>query len=260
MSPGTDRYRPGVPGSIATAPPFHADLARSVRLFRAFRAEQSDPERFYVELARDSVRQISSYVDLAGKTVLDVGGGPGFFRAAFEDAGCRYVALDPDAGELSSVGTPGPGTVLGSGLQLPVRSGSVDVCYSSNVLEHVSPPWELAEELVRVTKQGGLVYLSYTVWAGPWGGHETSPWHWFGGERAARRYERRQGHPPKNLFGTSLFAVTVVEGLKWSQRCPRVEVLAAIPRYAPAWARWPVRVPLMREVVTWNLLLVLRRR
>jgi hypothetical protein len=38
-----------------------------------------------------------------------------------------------------------------------------------------------------------------------------------------------------------------------------VEVVAALPRYYPDWMRWLIEVPALRELVTWNLLLVLRR-
>lgn len=64
-----------------------ATLGRSWRLFRAFQVEQSDPDRFYSLLANDSVRQLSSWTPLAGKIVLDVGGGPGYFATAFRGAG-----------------------------------------------------------------------------------------------------------------------------------------------------------------------------
>ncbi len=243
-------------------PACRADLARSVRLFGHFRVEQSDPARFYGALAADSVAQLSTWAALDGATVLDVGGGPGYFRDAFTSAGARYVALDADAGELSGLGSPDGETVLGSGMRLPFRDGCVDVCYSSNVLEHVPEPWRMAEEMLRVTRPGGVVFLSYTVWWGPWGGHETSPWHFLGGARARRRYRRQHGHEPKNRFGESLFAVTVADGLAWASRAgdrPGVEVLATLPRYHPWWARWLVRVPVLRELLTWNLVLVLRR-
>ena len=81
--------------------------------------------------------------------------------------------------------------VRASGIALPFDDDSVDVCLSSNVAEHVSQPWRLGREMLRVTKPGGLVVLSYTVWLGPFGGHETGLWHYLGGERAARRYTRR---------------------------------------------------------------------
>ena len=125
--------------------------------------------------------------------MLDVGGGPGYFRSAFEGAGATYFALDADVGELAGLGEISTRTVIGSGMQLPFGDRSFDVCYSSNVLEHVPDPWLMADEMVRVTRPGGTIFLSYTVWFGPHGGHETAPWHYLGGRRARRRYRRRHG-------------------------------------------------------------------
>lgn len=248
-----------IPSPVTTVR-WTADLGRAVRLFRAFGLEQTDPDHFYGTLAADSVGQLSSYVDLRGARMLDVGGGPGYFADAFRGAGATYYAIDSDLGELSGRGEPVPGTVLGSGMALPIGDGEIDVCFSSNVLEHVPDPWLMADEMVRVTKPGGTIFLSYTGWWGPHGGHETAPWHFLGGHRAARRYERRQGKPPKNKFGESLFPITVAGGLRWARSCGDAELVAAFPRYHPRWAYGVLAVPGVREFATWNLVLVLRRR
>lgn len=237
-----------------------ATLARSVTLFRAFLQEQTDPDHFYGTLARDSVQQLSEHVGLDGVTILDVGGGPGYFADAFRGAGATYVGLEPDAGEMVARGAPEPGTVRASGEALPVRTAAVDVCYSSNVLEHVRSPWSMTAEMVRVTRPGGTVFLSFTPWWSPWGGHETAPWHYLGGTWARRRYVRKHGSEPKNRYGESLFAVSVGSALRWARRCPDVDVVAVLPRYHPWWARWVVAVPGLREVVSWNLVVVMRRR
>jgi SAM-dependent methyltransferase len=236
-----------------------ATLARSVALFRAFLREQSDPDLFYGVLAGDSVRQLVEFVDLDGATVLDVGGGPGYFADAFRGAGATYVGLEPDAGELTARGEAEPGTLRASGEALPVRTGAVDVCYSSNVLEHVRSPWSMTAEMVRVTRPGGTVFLSFTPWLSPWGGHETAPWHYLGGHRARRRYRRLHGREPKNRFGESLFRVSAGAALRWARRCPDADVVAVFPRYHPWWASWVVAVPGLREIVSWNLVIVLRR-
>lgn len=248
---------------VGTWPRHRADsratLGRSVDLFRAFQVEQTDPNRFYRALADDSVRQVGLHAELLGARVVDVGGGPGFFSAAFDRVGATYVPVDVDAGEMRLHGRePGPLTVQGSGMALPFKTGSVDVCYSSNVLEHVPRPWAMADEMVRVTRPGGVVVISYTLWFGPWGGHETSPWHYLGGARAARRYAKRHGHEPKNVFGVSLFRVTAADGLRWARSQSDAVLLAAVPRYLPWWASAVVRIPGLRELVTWNLLLVMR--
>ena len=236
-----------------------ATLSRSRALFAAFRVEQSDPDRFYRELAADSARQVGVYAEMAGSSLLDVGGGPGFFADAFQSAGACYIPIDVDAGEMRLHGRePGPRTVLGSGMALPFRTSALDIAYSSNVLEHVPDPWTMADEMVRVVRPGGTVFLSYTLWFGPWGGHETSPWHYLGGRRAADRYARQVGHRPKNDFGVSMFPVTASAGLRWARGHPDAQVVAAVPRYLPAWSAPVLRVPGLREVLTWNLLLVLR--
>jgi len=233
-----------------------ADLRRSITLFRAFLREQSDPERFYSTLAADSVRQLSSWVGLAGARVLDVGGGPGYFGRAFAAAGARYVgvelAVETDmAAEIFAL--------CGDAEQLPIRTGAVDVAYSSNVVEHLRSPWRMADEMVRVTRPGGTIFISFTPWLSPWGGHETAPWHLLGGEYARRRYRRRQHREPKNSLGNTLFDHRVAAALAWAHSAD-VDVLAAFPRYHPSWAWWLARVPGVREVALWNLALVLRRR
>jgi SAM-dependent methyltransferase len=236
-----------------------ATLHRSVHLFRAFLVEQTDPDRFYRALAQDSVRQLSRYADPAGRTLLDVGGGPGYFADAFRGAGATYLGVDPDVGELSARGTPAAGMVRASGTALPVGTSTVDICYSSNVLEHVARPDLMLDEMVRVTRPGGTVFASFTPWWSPWGGHETAPWHYLGGERARRRYLRRTGHQPKNRFGHSLFPISVRGALSWARSCEAASVVDVLPRYHPWWARWIVYLPLAREVLSWNLVIVLRK-
>lgn len=231
-------------------------VARSAKLFRAFQLEQSRPEVFYGALASDSIDLVREWTTLAGTTVLDVGAGPAEFARAFRAAGAHYVPVDHDAG----VASVRDGGLVATAAALPVADCSVDVVFSSNLWEHVADPEQVGDELVRVVRPGGLIFLSYTNWLSPWGGHETSPWHWIGGERAVRRYTRRHGHPPKNIVDESLYRISVTRGLRWARNQPNVEVLAARPRYLPDAARHLLRVPGLREILTWNLLLVLRRR
>ncbi len=143
---------------------FRAGLSRSARLLLAFRTEQSDPSGFYTLVAADAVAQLGQYTDLRGKTVIDVGGGPGFFARALRAAGARACCVDTSLGELAAHGAPGPGAVAGSALRLPVASGSADVCFSANVLEHVGDWRAMLAEMVRVTRPGGVIFVSYTNW------------------------------------------------------------------------------------------------
>jgi hypothetical protein len=121
----------------------------------------------------------------------------------------------------------------------------------------------MAAEMLRVTRPGGLVVLSWTPWLSPWGGHETAPWHYLGGRRAADRYAARHGHRPKNDFGRSLFACSAGRMLRWTRAAEargELRVVEVLPRYHPWWARWVVRVPGLREVVSWNVVIVVEKR
>ena len=242
-----------------------ATLSRSLRLLGEFRFEQPDPARFYGALADDTAAMITDLwlaahgAAPAGRTLLDVGGGPGYFATAFADAGFAYIGVEPDPAEMHGGPAEHDGTAIyvrASGTALPFGDDSVDVCLSSNVAEHVADPWRLGNEMLRVTKPGGLVVLSYTVWLGPFGGHETGLWHYLGGRRAARRYLRKHGHPPKNNYGSSLFAVSAAAGLQWAKASGAL--VTAFPRYHPRWAWWMVRVPVLREFGVSNVVLVLR--
>ncbi len=238
-----------------------ATLRRSAGLLADFRFEQSDPARFYGALARDTVELTGDlYGDLGGALVLDVGGGPGYFEDAFAARGAVYIPVEPDPSEAHAAGITSSRGLRGSGLALPIADGAVDLCLSSNVAEHVRDWRTMGEEMLRVTRPGGMAILSYTLWYGPFGGHEMGLTHYLGGERAARMYTRRHGHPPKNLYGTSLFKVGAADGLAWAATVEGADLIAAFPRYHPSWAWWTVRVPGLRELLVSNLVLVFRKQ
>ena len=232
-----------------------------MRLYRSFLTEQTDPLGFYSLLADDALDLVQRHQRLDGLTVADFGGGPGFYSEAFRRAGARSLVVDASYDEVTLHGRTGAWTVVARAEQAPLADGSVDVAFSSNLLEHVEDLGAVADRIVRVVRPGGLVVLSYTVWWGPWGGHETSPWHYLGGHRAARRYERRHGRPPKNVYGESMFAATVSDGLRWlDTRQDVLQVLEIRPRYLPPWSAFLLRIPVFRELVAWNVWMVLRKR
>ena len=59
---------------MSPARPARQGLSRSVRLFRQFLREQTEPGLFYSSLAEDAVGQLAAYGETAGKTVVDIGG------------------------------------------------------------------------------------------------------------------------------------------------------------------------------------------
>ena len=264
-------------------------------LFRAFRVEQTDPDHFYRIQAADAVAQLRRYAPVDGRLVVDVGGGGGYFTEAFVAAGARCVLVEPDrplhptppgqsaaARRLGATRTrpgaeaarrerhrravrPGrlaPGrTVAGDGNRLPLPDAVADVVFSSNVLEHVPDPGRFLDEMVRVTptrrhrstcrsrrgtpRGGATKRLRGTIWVASEPPAATS------GATAAL---------PATASGRRSSPATWARACEWPVRIPAWTIVDALPRYYPDWMRWLVAVPVVREVATWNLLLVLRRR
>jgi ubiquinone/menaquinone biosynthesis C-methylase UbiE len=235
-------------------------LRRTVNLLRLYRREPTDPAPFYEFLAQDTLDQLEPYgPDLSG-CIVDIGGGPGYLSEALRARGATCTVVEYSEAELHLHGRTPTGAIVGDGQHLPLRDAVADLVHSSNVLEHVPQPYRLLGEMVRVLRPGGLGYLSFTPWLSPWGGHETSPWHYLGGRRAVARFERRTGRSPKNEYGVSLFHLNLPPVQAWFGTRPDVEVLWSGPRYWPPQFRPISRLPILGEVLSWNLLVIFRRR
>lgn len=235
-------------------------IARSAHLVQLFRHEATDPDAFYTFLADDTVECLEGFGPVAGAMAIDIGGGPGYTAEALRGAGARCAVVEYSDDELTLHGRTPVDAVRGDARSLPFRDGSVDLVHSSNVIEHLEGWDAMLDEMVRVLRPGtGVGYLSFSNWFSPWGGHETSPWHYFGGHFAVRRYEQHYGRPPKNSFGTTLFRLDIGPVLRWFEARDDVEISRVAPRYLPDWMQWIVRVPAVREFLTWNIAIVFRR-
>lgn len=251
----------------APAVPRGVDRPRGVRrvreLWRRFRNERDDPAPFYRLLAAELVEKLERrHGPLADRHVLDLGCGPGWYTEALRATGAVVVPLEYEWAELtgaSASGKPPPaGALLGDAGRLPFADGSIDAVVCSNMLEHAPDTAAALRELRRVLRPGGWAYVSWTNWYSPWGGHDMSPWHLLGPRLGPRLYERRYGPPRKNRYGEGLFAVHIGPTLRLVDEIDGLTLDRAEPRYWP-WARAVLRVPVLRELVTWNCVLHLRR-
>jgi len=187
---------------------------------------------------------------------LDVGCGGGALAPAMVEAGAeRVVALDVADRRLPAL--RGNAFALGSATALPFPDAAFDGVLCSNVLEHVADHAGMVRELLRVCRPGGTVYLSWTNWYSPLGGHEWSPLHYLGARLGPRVYALLRGRAPAwNLPGRTLFAAHVGSVLRLV-RSTGAAVVDVAPRYWPG-LRWIARVPGLREVAMWNCVILLR--
>ncbi len=242
-----------------------ATLSRSLRLLREFRFEQPDPARFYGALAEDTAALVTDLwraehrAAPAGRTLLDVGGGPGYFATAFADAGFTYIGVEPDPAEMHA----GPADERRRWPPTCERRGSPAVRRRQR--RHL-PVFQRRRACVGAVAAGSRDAARHQT--GRAGGPVV---HGVAGSvrrprdrvvALPRRGAGRQAlHPqarpsPKNNYGSSLFAVSAADGLQWAATTGAL--LTAFPRYHPRWAWWMTRVPVLREFLVSNLVLVLR--
>lgn len=105
---------------------------------------------------------IAKYLKGKGLRVLDVGSWDvnGSLRPLFEKQH-EYVGCDIRIKPGKNVDVQVSETSL-----KPIEDNSFDVVVSSSTLEHVRQFWTIFSEMIRVTKNGGLIYI-----CAPSGGH-----------------------------------------------------------------------------------------
>jgi SAM-dependent methyltransferase len=105
---------------------------------------------------RGAARAFARFIDVAGKTVLDVGSGTDYFPAYMHDQpAAQYVAMDPLPVEQAV-----PFTKLQAWAELmPFAGDSFDVLLCGTSLDHVVDLESALREMARVLRPGGTLYL-----------------------------------------------------------------------------------------------------
>jgi SAM-dependent methyltransferase len=229
-------------------------------LWRLWRREKEDPAPFYQLLAVEAADDLDRrYGPLSEQTIVDLGCGPGFYTESMRARGAEVIPVDNDPAEMRLVGDPPEGALLADAGDLPLDDESVDGVLCSNLLEHTPAVEPIVTEIERVLRPGGWAYISWTNWFSPWGGHDMSPYHYLGPRLGPRLYERLHGQPRKNPYGAGLWAVHIGPTVRLVRSLPRLHIERVEPRYWPALA-FLCRVPLIREVATWNCVIRVRKQ
>jgi SAM-dependent methyltransferase len=229
------------------------------RLLAQYFKQRDDPT-FYSFQAQDAVEWIErGGVSLGPQTrALDLGCGHGIFGAALMKRGCQVTFADEDQGLLPEL-SHAPFHRINLDRDEIAALGVYDLVICSNVLEHLAKPQQFLDSVHRILSPGGKLYLSWTNWLSPWGGHEFSPFHYLGARRGHLIYDKlskgkRKHTPFENLFPTYIGTV-----LSLIRRSPGLTTLRAAPRYYTELA-FLVHIPVLREFVTWNCALLIGRK
>lgn len=209
--------------------------------------------------ARDSIRWLKEEgVCLSQKvSALDLGCGSGIFGCELRALGCDVLFAD-DANWLA------PGTPAESFRKINIdkddlgQLGQFDLIVCSNVLEHLHAPEQLIRAFSAMLKPGGKVYLSWTNWLSPWGGHDFSPFHYLGPRLGVQVFDKLLKRPRSLKPFENLFPTYIGKTIKMVRSQPGLRVISIVPRYYTELG-FLMHLPGVREFLAWNCAMLIGR-
>jgi SAM-dependent methyltransferase len=230
---------------------------------------QEDYYKFEVFQGRLLVRYLHKHHSFSGGfSLLDLGCGMGGYTAAFQEAGLNSVGLDLSF-QYKGVHVP---KIAADALQTPFAGHVFDIVICASLIEHVSSPNELLNEIIRIVKPGGIIYISFPPFYSINGGHQFAPFHLFGERFALWAFSKRKKNRLKgwvrermNLDGQSyqeafgkwgLYRMTIRKIRKLVRR-DDLRLLDISTKLIPINF---ARIPLLGEFLTWHVQILLRRR
>jgi len=130
---------------------------------------RQEPSQFLEQQSRECgavADHLERYLPLRNCRLLDLGCGLGSMLLEGHRRGASVFGLEPDAASLAlsrhrlrKAGSGRGGLLAGVGEQLPLAGESLDAVVCCSVLEHVREPAAVLEEISRVLRPGGWLYL-----------------------------------------------------------------------------------------------------
>ncbi len=222
-------------------------------------AKHRDDPVFYRMQAEDAIRWLGTQgVPVgAGVSALDLGCGHGVFGGELRRRGCSVTFAD-ESNQLNPEFRDAPFRTVNLDRDDLGTLGRYDLVICSNVFEHLSQPRHFLGGAHRLLKPGGRLYLSWTNWLSPWGGHEFSPWHYLG-PRLGPRIHDALGKSRFHRPGVNLFVTHIGRTLRWIREDGSLGIERRAPRYYTELGPL-LAVPVVREFLAWNCALLLRAK
>jgi SAM-dependent methyltransferase len=219
-----------------------------------------DDAAFYELQAEDAVAWLAAHGAPIGPRVraIDLGCGHGIFGARLRARGCDVTFADM-GNHLHDELKGSPFIDVDLDHDDIGKVGAYDLAVCSNVFEHLSEPERVINGLGRILNPGGMLYLTWTNWLSPWGGHEFSPFHYLGAKRGHLLYDKLTGRKRYHTPGVNLFPTYIGETIRRINAQPSLRVLKVVPRYYPELG-FLMRLPGLREFLAWNCAVLARKQ
>jgi len=226
----------------------------------AHHLKHKDDAYFYRLQADDAVRWIEqSGVQLNSKTsILDLGCGHGVFGRQLTHRGCSVTFADERNLLLPEIANA-PFRQINLDQDDISNLGTYDLVVCSNVFEHLSKPNQFLDSVYKILAPSGKLYLSWTNWLSPWGGHDFSPLHYFGPRNGQWLYDKFLKKHRNHTIYENLFPTYIGQVLARIRRSATLEILRTAPRYYTEFS-FLVGIPVVREFVTWNCALLIGKK
>jgi len=155
--------------------------------------------------AEETMNHMQKFTDFTDKRCLEIGCHFGGLSTYYALHGVKLEAIDSELGEPVLEFARDYAREKGASLSLNYgdvhnlhyEDNSFDIIIMDNILEHLSDFRKALLECRRVLKEGGLLFMNFSLFYGPFGGHQDSiPWYHLLPERIIRsRLER------ENIYG-----------------------------------------------------------
>ncbi len=123
------------------------------------------------------MRYAEHFGPLYGVRVLDVGCGLGGKTAAYSEAGAEAFGVDISKRHIAAAARFAAERghrarfVVGDAAALPFRDDSFGLVVANDSMEHFADPSRAVDDLSRILKPGGRLFLFFTPWRSPLGSH-----------------------------------------------------------------------------------------
>ena len=129
----------------------------------------------------------------------------------------------------------------------------------SNVFEHLADADGFIRDIHKVLTPGGVMFMSWTNWLSPWGGHDFSPFHYLGPRLGPRVCDFLKPGMRMHKPFDGLYPTYIGKTLRDIAGLPNIQVIRIAPRYYTEFG-WQMRLPIAREFLAWNCAVLIRRR